>query len=303
MVVKVKLRGGLGNQLFQYAYAKKVALEHNAEKIVLDISYYNKSHIRNLELNKYDLPPNVVFSNKSDKLFGFFYYVFRITDKLSLKLRKRHRQESKILSNIGFYLCDKYFTTKPPIKNKKVIYLAGYFQDESEIREIKRQLEGDLVIKEGMSENAKHYLKEMSNKNIIGISIRIGEDYKKFGWPVCEQQYYESALQEVVKLTSCEYVYVFSDNIKKVINEKWFSGYKTTFVQGCNSVEGLELLKNCDHFVIANSTFSWWGAYLGHNKCKKIIEPQYFYGDNKNINSRIHIPGSKCLNNFTGKLS
>ena len=301
MNVIVKIRGGLGNQLFQYAYAKKIALIYDADKLILDTSYYNNPHIRRLNIDKYILSKNVQIDNKVSKVFDIMYFLYRLSDKINYLFINRHRRESSFLSKFGFIFCDKSFDKPVELKNCKNIYLAGYFQDERVIREISASVNRDLIIKEKLSSAAQGFKNVMvTHDDSIGVSIRIGEDYHKFGWPVCSRVYYENGVKKIVNKTGCKRVYVFSDCIEKIENEEWFSEYETVFIKGCSSVECLDLLKSCHHFVIANSTFSWWGAYLSLFRDKMIIAPKFFYADSLMCESKIHIEGAVYLDNYTG---
>lgn len=300
MEIIIKIRGGLGNQLFQYAYAKKIALECHANKIVLDTSYFNNPHIRGLNIDKYQLPDNVQLQNKSNKIFDLLYFIYRVSDKIYYRIMKKHRNSTKIISNLGFYFCDKKidnFNTNPYLKK---IYLAGYFQDEPTITRI--NINSDLNITDDLSENAELYKTHITKDDkTIGVSVRIGEDYKKFGWPVCERAFYENGVKFIKEKTGCKKIFVFSDCIEKIENEGWFSDYDTEYIKGCNSVESLDLLKKCHHYVIANSTFSWWGAYLSEYTDKIIVAPRFFYAGITMKESALHLSDAMYLDNFSGQ--
>lgn len=303
MDIIVKIRGGLGNQIFQYAFAKNIAMDSKADRIVLDTSYFNKTHIRGLNIDKYCLAKNVVITNKSNKVFDFLYFWYRVTDKIALKIKKKHREESRLLAKLGFYFCDKTMNRVPKETIRKKIYLAGYFQDEKACRNVKSKVNDDLVIKNCESDKAISYKDYINNlHNVIAVSIRIGDDYHKFGWPVCGRAYYENGVKTIQQCTGCRNVVVFSDCIDLIEHEKWFSEYRTVYVSGCNSVESLDLMKSCQHFVIANSTFSWWGAYLSNSENKMIIAPRYFYAGMEMKRSDIALPGAVYLDNYSGEL-
>lgn len=304
MNVVVKIRGGLGNQLFQYAFAKKIALECNAQKVILDITYFNKTQIRGIDIDKYQLPSNVYILNKPiNRLFDLLYFTYRITDKMHYKLKKRHRNSTKLLSKLGFYFCDiscKEITINRKLKN---IYLAGYFQDEKQIREICKNINTDLVLKSYLSEKFKQYNNRIiESKESIGVSIRIGDDYKKFGWPICKKEFYENGVNIINKKKGIKNVFVFSDCIDLIEREQWLSQYNTVYIKGCNAVESLDLLKKCTNFVIANSTFSWWGAYLSETNEKIIIAPEFFYKNIKMKDTEIATKDMLYLNNENGKM-
>lgn len=294
--IVVKIRGGLGNQLFQYSYAKMVHTWFPEKKIFLDCSYYNKKHIRSLEIDKMNIVNNVVWISKKNALFDIFYGIYRVINKIIL----RDTIPSKIIwiaSNV-FCFCDKTFSIDIKKEVFSNIYLAGYFQDEKEIRIVKKEIQEEFTPKK-MSALANSVLNDINSHKSIGISIRAGEDYSKFGWPICDKKYYIKGLEKLY--TGNEKIFIFSDVIDRVITEKWFEGKNVTYVKGCNSVECLYLLSNCDDFIIANSTFSWWGAYLSRKDDKKIIAPKYFYPSKKMADCGLHMDNSIYLDNESGE--
>lgn len=302
MDVIVKLRGGLGNQLFQYAFAKAVQKRYHADNIILDVSYYNQAHLRKLELDQYCLPSNVQLDVKRSFLFDFLYLMYRGADRIYLRLKKRHMKPfSMNLRDLYFGFCDRDMEIPGCINMPRRLYFAGYFQSEEVVREIRESLISDLQCHLSGSVIYKHYLEEIRSVTAIGVSIRIGEDYQKFGWPICEKKYYEKGVEYISKYISTnKRVFVFSDCVEKVEKEKWFSEYDVTFIKGCNVLESFELLRCCDHFVVANSTFSWWGAYLGENTNKIVVAPRVFYSNEEMKNTKINIPNAEYLDNYIG---
>lgn len=176
MNVVIKIRGGLGNQLFQYAFAKKMALEYNAQKIILDITYFNKTHIRKIDIDKYELPSNVYISKKSkNKVFDLLYFIYRITDKINYKFKKKHRCSTKLLSKLGFFFCDNSYELVTFNKNLNNIYLAGYFQNEMQIKEICKNINTDFIIKNNyLSDKFMQYKEKIiESEKSIGVSIEL----------------------------------------------------------------------------------------------------------------------------------
>ncbi len=292
----IKIRGGLGNQLFQYAFAKKIQKKYPQKSIVIDTSYFNKQHIRSLELHKMSISNNIELTNKGKKFFDMIYLIFRLLDRLT-----KHRMNIKPLYLFGncYYCCDRMVDYQ--IRGvKRNIYLAGYFQELDEIKGIKENLMEEIEPHD-LSANAKKYLQIIKNVPSIAISIRAGDDYIRFGWPVCSREYYLNTLKSMN--TDNVRIIVFADVIDKIKEENWFDGYDVTYIENCNAVEGLYLLSQCKDFIIANSTFSWWGAYLGSAKGKRIVAPETFYPGIKMRDSGLHIPGICYRNNITGELS
>ena len=297
--IVVKLQGGLGNQLFQYAYAKRMQLLFPDKQLVMDTSYYLKEHIRSLELQKLSIDEAVIWSKKKRRLFDLLYIVFRA--EKSLKDRNGKRLASwPLAEKAGYYFNYSKSDYWTPRKNLKNIHLAGYFQNEEQIRPIREHLQQAVVPKNGLGKRAAGYLEDIRNSDAIGISIRAGQDYIDMGWQVCSREYYLVGLEKILQGQKGRKILVFSDCTNRIREEDWFAGYDIIYIEGCDSVEGLYLLTQCKDFVIANSTFAWWGAYLAENAGKQIIAPAMFIGKDLTCKSGLHLPGAVYLDNKSG---
>ena len=299
--IYVKIKGGLGNQLFQFAYALKLKKLFPNKQIVIDYTYFNKKHIRSMELQKLSIK-NVEWDNSKKFFYDISYYLYLFLVKIAGKL---HKKVASIppLEKRGYiynYSKSKYNLPDNELKN---YYLAGYFQSENEIRDVRDEMV-DIITPINMTEYSKELLGLISKKRSIGISIRIGEDYKSLGWPVCSKAYYENGIKFLISNNYDAQLVIFSDNIDLVKNENWFKEFKRDmiFVENCSAVDGLFLLSKCDEFVIANSTFSWWGAYLSNSDCKRIVAPEMFYNGIKMRDSGLHIPNALYFDNSTGAI-
>lgn len=301
--INVKIRGGLGNQLFQYAYAKKIQKELKEAKIILDISYFNKKHIRNININEYILNNNVSFEKKADFLYSFMYYIYRIKNRIYKKFGKIYESVKYIFGKKIYIFCNKSLEEELDLRNKNKIFLAGYFQQERDIAKVIEDIRKDVTLINPLSKNASRLLTKLETFNSsIAISIRIGEDYKKYGWPICKKEYYIAGLNYLINRVDSPIIFIFSDNIELVKNENWFERFENVvYVENCKAVEGLEIMRKCQNFVIANSTYSWWGAYLSEYVDKKIVAPKYFYNNVLMKESAINIPNAVYLDNETGE--
>ncbi len=288
----IKLRGGLGNQLFQYAFAAMLKDCYIDKKIVIDASYFRKEHIRSLEIDKLCLDEHIEWMEHNNTLFDMMYWLYRMYNKL-LHRRFQSKKPFQIGGNI-FVFCDKALSYSYSNLKFNNAFLAGYFQQADCLERIKTHLIHEIVPKK-MSKIAEGYYNEIKDGSVIGISIRAGEDYVRFGWPICSKEYYERGLD--LLYTGEEKIVVFADVIDKIKEKQWFAEHNVIYVQGCNSVEALYLLSLCDSYVISNSTFSWWGAWLSTSQVKKIVSPEYFYAGIKTRNSALHVDNMIILNN------
>ena len=94
--------------------------------------------------------------------------------------------------------------------------------------------------------------------------------------------FYKSGMDKIQQERGeCKF-FVFSDVIDEIIADRWFEGYDVIYVKSCSVVESFMLLRSCNDFVIANSSFSWWGAWLCENKTKIVYSPNYFFTESYN---------------------
>lgn len=294
----IKIRGGLGNQLFQYAYAKKMASVNNDVKIILDVSYYNKQRLRKLDIANYNFYKVTEKINHGLWLIDFLYTFYRIIYRYCPRVLSMSYE--LFLSNFNVFFCD-YNITEPILRNRSSVYLCGYFQVERYIRSILPDLSKDLRIDDQLSTQQMKMLNLIKNsRNSVAIVIRLGADLQKARIPYCKKEYYIEGLLIIKRMVENPDIYIFSDCVDTLLRERWFDGDNITYVKGYSPVEGLCLLKSCDNFIISNSTFAWWGAYLGNNQRKIIIGPEFFLKDVRMSASSLHIPGAIYLNMING---
>ncbi len=266
-----KIIGGLGNQFFQYAVARKLAYELNTE-LYLDITgYKNQENItqREFHLDKYHsefkIADSEIFSRKKiTKVFKYRLLNFFYNNQFLLKINEK----------------DKYFHPLNISKNDD-IYLNGYWQSEEYFKNIRNIILNEFRLKQELNSKNKKMLNKIKKNNSVTVHFRrtdyVSDKKTNQFHGVCSKNYYKNAVEILNNKIRNPHYFIFSDDInwckKNVRLDK-----NQTFVD-INS-EGyldFELMKNCKHFIIANSTFSWWGAWLSTNKNKLVIAPQQWF--------------------------
>jgi hypothetical protein len=229
----IRLCGGLGNQLFQYAFGK--AQKQCGITVLYDSSWYNKirNPLRPLLLDKFKI--NLEMANSTQ--------YFRIITEKGF--------ESKKIFDVGF----KY---------------TGYWQSPLYHYEIYSELQKEIQLKEEYYTSEYSELKKIIIKsNSVSVHVRRGDYLNKENHHVLPLEYYKKALKLIQSLKGDCKVFVFSDDIfwcKKQFSDVYF-------VQ-LNDYLEFELMRFCTHNIIANSTFSWWAAYLNENTNKTVIAPK-----------------------------
>lgn len=249
-----KIQGGLGNQLFQWAFAKSLSEKYN-KSLYLDLNFYNNQigvTKREFSLNKF---PNLRYKIHNQKPKSS---VIRITDDFIFRTHT---------------LLDNY-----------IYYLDGYWQSERYFMEISNTIRDSLR----MSGSKKELFSKNNFSGSVSMHIRRTDYVTSNGYhPVQSIEYYKNALDIIGKY---ENLYVFSDDINWCKSNLRFKDM--TFVQNSEDIDDLWMMSLCDHNIIANSSFSWWGAWLNKNTNKKVISPKRWFGEQTNLNSDDIIPVS-----------
>lgn len=244
------LQGGLGNQIFQIAAAYSHAINNN-DTAVFDLNNSHTPHQgQNISKYRYN-----IFSE-----FNHIDNVYDICDKT--------------FSQPGHSYCDI-----PYFENQQ---LQGFFQSEKFFLNVKTdiisKLTNGLRADKEKYENVINFINELKGhggvQNLVSVHIRRG-DYIKFPHihTMCSLDYYKNALH-IIKEKIGDFTPIFISDDKKWCSDN-FNGIISPFN---DELEDMILMLNCDHNIIANSSFSWWGAYLNQNKNKIVIGPEKWFG-------------------------
>ena len=236
--------GRFGNQLFQYAALCGIAKTNGYE---YGVPYSNKSPI---EIYNFCLP--------------------ECFDNLEAK-------DSSLIYNFSFEIAETNFNYSPDLVNipDNTNYTHGYFQTEKYFKHCKENLKKQFEFNTTITQLGNTYLQLFKDYKLISMHLRLGDYASSNGkHPVCPIEYYKSALE---LLPDDAIIFIFSDEINKAkeifnsINKKII--YPTTN----NKFIDMYLMTKCNYHIIANSSFSWWGAWLANSE--KVIAPSKWFGD------------------------
>jgi Glycosyl transferase family 11 len=287
----VKLQGGLGNQMFQYALGRSLSLQLNTS-LQLDLSFLlnrgrNEKHVfRDYELDIFNL--DVKFANLKEK--NNYICPYPSNPELAFwKLRKRVFKYN--------YYAEKKFSFDPEVISLKGnIYLDGYWQTPKYFDKVKDIILADFSFKEDMSDNFKNIADEIRDSNSICLQVRRGDyvsnpETSQFHG-VKEIDYFDDAISHISRTIEDMRIYVFSDDIHWCMENIKFK-FSTTFIEheypNGKAEEYFRLMGLCRHFIISNSTFGWWAAWLSQNQNKIVIAPKKWFKDST-INTSDLIP-------------
>ncbi|RUR38708.1 alpha-1,2-fucosyltransferase [Clostridium perfringens] len=288
-MVILKVIGGLGNQMFEVAFARMLALEFN-EKIYLDCSVYDKYKIRNFSLSHLNISEYIDYIENANlkkyekiylKISQKIYHIYQKFIKIIKNNDRIGEEPYKLLMKYGLiYNFDVYYYNFIN-NNNKIKCLYGYFQSEKYFKKYKNNIIKELKVKTNATELERELIEEIKKNNSVGVSIRLGDDYiNSSELNVCNKEFYYKGMDYIYNKNKDSIFYIFSDDVDRVKNLFEFK-YPVKFIEGFKDYQSLRLLYSCKNFIISNSSFSWWGAYLSENKDKLIVAPSKWYNSSK----------------------
>lgn len=277
-MIIVKLIGGLGNQMFQYALGRHLSQKNNT-KLKMDITGFESYKLHKYSLDTFNIKKNV--ATKSE--IGRF-------KKSKPKSGRKWFLYNKLFADSSKYFQEKGFNFDLDVmKLGSDVYLDGYWQSEKYFKEIESAIRADFSFILPQGEKDKK-VSELINK-CASISIHIRRaDYatdantnKTHG--TCPINYYDKAIKVVAEKVNNPHFFVFSDD-HEWVKQNMKIDYPTVHIDHNNTdtnYQDLRLMASCEHNIIANSTFSWWGAWLNKNPNKIVVAPKkWFANTNKN---------------------
>ena len=278
-MIIVNLMGGLGNQMFQYAFGKSLSLRLN-KKLIVDKRFLlentNNPDVtpRDFELSIFSITDEVtVYDHGFGLGKAFPYRLNKLIDPLTKKLK-----------NQVIFTDNDSLDTISKTKASKII-LNGYFQKETYFINEENNIRNSFVFKNELSEDNLVIKNKIDISKSVSLHVRRG-DYvsskKTVSYHgVCSLEYYAHAIQTLTNIFQDLHFFVFSDDIEWCKANLNIPG-EVTFIsnnKGANSYIDMQLMSFCKHNIIANSSFSWWGAWLNNSKNKVVVAPKNWFTD------------------------
>jgi Glycosyl transferase family 11 len=278
-MIIVRLQGGLGNQLFQYAAGKALATQLDKPFKLETITSIQKDKRRVIALHDVQTTFELA-STKEVNEFVRFPSLYRHPISL-FKMGKNIYHEPH------FHFDQNFFKVNDPV------FLDGFWQSPLYFKDIETIIRNDFVIKPGLIKNVIEKGKELEGKPSIAVHIRRGDflNPKISAYHgVMSAFYFEKAVGLIREKVPDAFVYFFSDDIGWV-KQNLSVDRNTEFVSSPNqsAIEDFYLMTKCRHNIIANSSFSWWPAWLNTNPDKIVVAPKKWFADSS-INTNDLIP-------------
>ncbi|MDR0911691.1 MAG: alpha-1,2-fucosyltransferase [Methanobrevibacter sp.] len=277
-MITVELGGGMGNQMFQYAMAKSLAHDLDDE---LNIFYNTDMFYPFLKVEKHQRY-NLNHLNIDENFTSakrFYYSIFSSKFKNNFYLFGEKRSFPFIYRDLFKHLKRKNDSITKKNKNSVPnIFLRGGWTNEKYFHHNQDIIRESFKITTPPNRQNKRLMDEISSKNSIALCVRRGDytnPFHKAQFGLSTINYFNNAMELIAKKIDNPVFYVFS-NDSQYVQKNISSEYPLIFITH-NGVdkdyEDLRLMSCCKHFIISNSTFHWWGAYLSLNKNKIIIAP------------------------------
>ncbi|MDE2598245.1 MAG: alpha-1,2-fucosyltransferase [Rhodocyclaceae bacterium] len=274
--VVVRLIGGLGNQMFQYAAARALSLKIDAD-VALDLSWFGTDPDRQYALAPLSIQASLAEPMATPNRSNSFWT--RVARRLGLP---RHERNMSVFSEASFRYDPRFETLQAPV------FLDGYFQSEKYFRQYRDQLLKELCPHGNPSQSNARMLEEIRSKGAICLHIRRGDYVSNAAanayHGMCSLDYYQAGLDIVAPTLANPHCFVFSDD-PNWVRENFRPAVPMTLVDingPGEAHEDLRLMAACSRFVIANSSLSWWGAWLSRADEKMVVAPARWFQTSQN---------------------
>lgn len=281
-MIAVQLSGGLGNQMFEYALYLKLKSMGKDVKID-DFTCYGAGE-RSLQLAVFGIRCDSDDRNDVTSVSPDLRYS-RLTrqeyiDLTDSDLRLQHKIRRKLTGRKNFSYREYSTNFDPEILKREPALFLGCFQTEKYFSDIREQVREAYRFRNlALSEKMKDYEKQIGGCRAVSVHIRRGDyldpKYSALYTGICDDAYYEKAIARMKELAPDAKFFFFSNDTAWV--KAHYTGPDYVTVEGNDEDNGyadMYLMSRCRHHIIANSSFSWWGAWLGDDPEKKVIAPK-----------------------------
>lgn len=290
-MIVTSLKGGLGNQLFQYAIARHLASIHNTI-VKMDVTVFATYEHHDYALAAFNLQEHFA----TEEEIASFTQASANPVKRALRSILRPGSPTR-------YVREKDFRFDPKIlRLPDDVYLSGYWQSEKYFVNVADLIRSEISVKSPQDGLNREIAGRISDCNSVSVHVRRGTyllPQYSGTHPVCSPAYYQNAVAEMRRRVGDIQIFVFSDDPAWAKGNLDFEA-PTTFIDHNGpkqDYEELRLMSQCRHHIIANSTFSWWGAWLNRSHSKTVLAPEnWFAGTEYDVGdllpeSWIRIPG------------
>lgn len=280
MMVIVKPMGGLGNQLFQYAAARRLAYVNHLP-IKIDLSNYitrsddTRLDPRLYELDRFNLDGTLASDDDRAQLQETKLEVLWKKTRHKLRLPIHYYQKPYIYEpQENQYRLDADFLR---LRVRRPVCVIGFWESEGYFKDIGDRIRREYTLKAPPNDRNAELLAQITQSNSVSVHIRRGDKVAQSPWGMLPTDYYLSAAEYAAARSPQAHFYVFSDDAEWVTENFHLPHPVTIVAHNTSAAEDLRLMMACRHHIVANSTFSWWGAWLGQNPERLVIAPRRYF--------------------------
>jgi hypothetical protein len=274
--------GGLGNQMFQYAAGRALSLDRE-QLLRLDVSGFTGYSLhQGFELHHvFGCPAEITTETEMHNILGWQY---------STGIRRVLARPGLAMIRRAEFVVEPHFHYWPEIRNvPQNCYLVGYWQSEKYFREAAAVIRADFTFKSPLTNRNAELADQIGQVNAVSLHVRRGdyvENPKNVAtYGLCTLDYYRAAIRYVSERVEQPYLFIFSDDII------WAKDHLKMDVpcqyvhhnHDAESYNDMRLMSLCRHHIIANSSFSWWGAWLNALPEKIVVAPQKWFVNENNV--------------------
>ena len=264
--------GGIGNQLFIYAAARRLALVNNAELVLDDVSGFVRDYVyrQRYQLDRFHIPcRKAIAAERLEPVSRVRRYLKRCIDRrLPFEKRSYIQQE-------GIDFDPRLLQVKPC----GTLYLEGYWQSEKYFKDVEDTIRKDLQIRPPSDSVNLGMAERIRSHTAVAVHVRFFDEPQVAAINNAPIDYYNRAIAEMERRVPDAHYFLFSDRPEAARAYIPLPEARITLVAhnpgDDNAYADLWLMSLCRHFIIANSTFSWWGAWLAGHPGNHVIAPGF----------------------------
>lgn len=284
-MIIIRIQAGLGNQLFQYASTRALSI-HLKTNLKVDTSFYNDRQNKNAyRLDKFNLPITVADRTECNRLKNpdniplFFRLLKRMGIKFSAYYKKTHIFEKDVLRLL-----------KSNHKPTNDYYVEGWLANEIYFKNYRDILLNEICSDQVLSNKNLSIQEKIKNSNSVAVHIRRGDFLTNTYFKLLPKEYYTKAISKALRSIEAPVFYFFSNDphwvkteFSDIPNARFIeeNSVADTDYSTIGDITDLMLMRTCKHQIIANSTFSWWGAWLNENPYKQVYYPAVYFNNAK----------------------
>lgn len=277
--LSVRLNNRLGNQLFEYAFARALSLHLGIDVILLVGSDLNR-------LDCFCLPPNIQFTARAEHLSLLTRITLTVMGKLAqiyashpVSLFRIEKASQRVLNSCGVHFClDGYIRPHYSLLKSRHLYCSGYFQSDRYFSDFSDVIRSDLTFCESLKDSCKELARQIQSCQSVCVHIRMG-DYRLLpSYNVCDRGYFLRAISCIKHQLPQAVFFLFSDDplrAEAMLNLPEVRIIPSHFTDQ----QTLYLGTLCSHHIISNSSYSWWMQYLAYHKDQIVVAPKRWMND------------------------